>query len=73
MKRFLYSILVIFIILSTATNIFASDIDDILRNLESPEVNYQVDKEIKTILSPEQKVVVPSKTPRTIIIKETET
>ena len=72
MKKFLYSFLVIYIILSTATNIFASDIDDILRNLESPEVNYQVDKEIKTILSPEQKVVLPTKTPRTITIKETD-
>ena len=31
---------------------YASDIDDILKNLESPEVDYHVDSEIKTIIVP---------------------
>ena len=32
---------------------YASDIDDILKNLESPEVDYHVDSEIKTIVVPQ--------------------
>lgn len=32
---------------------YASDIDDILKNLESPEVDYHVDSEIKTIVLPQ--------------------
>ena len=34
-------------------NAYASDIDDILKNLESPEVDYHIDSEIKTIVVPQ--------------------
>ena len=54
MKRFLYLLLVLSTILIAIPKVFASDIDDILRHLESPEVDYHVDNEIKTIVLPQQ-------------------
>ncbi len=53
MKKLFYLFLVISFFISLVQNIYASEIDDILRNLESPEVNYRIENEIK-IITPKQ-------------------
>ena len=56
MKR-LFHLLLIFIILLSATELYATDLDDLLRGLDSPEVDYHVDEEIKTIVIPPKPVI----------------
>ncbi len=61
MKRF-FHLLIIFFILLSVTQLYATDLDDLLRGLDSPEVDYHVDEEIKTIIIPPKPVVkVPEK------------
>ena len=61
MKRF-FHLLIIFFILLSVSKLYATDLDDLLRGLDSPEVDYHVDEEIKTIIIPQKPVVkVPEK------------
>ncbi|MBQ2592766.1 MAG: hypothetical protein II567_05750, partial [Candidatus Riflebacteria bacterium] len=53
MKRFLFLALLISTLFIAMQNAYASDIDDILKNLDSPEVDYHIDSEIKTIVVPQ--------------------
>ena len=56
MKK-VFFLLFLIVAFFSATTIYANDIDDILRNLESPEVDYHIDREIKTIVVPQNYTV----------------
>lgn len=50
MKRILYILTILVLFLVQASLVFAQDVEDILRSLESPDVDYHVDEAIKTII-----------------------
>lgn len=54
--RFLYFFFAFLFVILSSNILYSSDLDDIFRNMESPEVNYKVENEIKTITVPQKPI-----------------